>query len=104
MDLSRGHAPTIGEEEETGTGGKGEDHQPEETYLRQDMETPPKHSDLTAGKRDIMHETAPRRDSNPVMKDITGKPTLLTSKKKGNKTMRCKTPKNQTLWHQSRLN
>ena len=94
---------TTGEEEEMGIGDKEEDHLPEEMYPCQDMETPPKHSVLTAGKRDTMCETAPRRGSNPIMKDIIGKPTSLTYKKKRNKIAKCKMPRNQTLWHQSML-
>ena len=96
--------PTIGEEEGTGTGDKEEDHQPEEMCLHQDTETPPRHSVSTVKKRDTMCETAPRRGSNPIMKGTTGKPTLLTYKKKGNKTTKCKMPRNQTPWHQFMLN
>ena len=88
--------PTTGEEEEMGTGDKEEDHRPEEMYPCQDTETPPKHSASTVGKRDTMHKTAPRRGSNPIMKDIIGKPTSLTYKKKRNKTAKCKMPRNQT--------
>ena len=89
---------TTGGVEEMGTGDKGEDHQPEETYPHQGTETP--QDALTVEKRDTMHATAPRRSLYPIMKDITNRPTLLTYKRKGNKTMKCKMPKNQTQWHQ----
>ena len=87
--------PTIGEEEGTETGDKEEDHQPEETYLHLDMEAPL--YVLTAKKKDIMHTTAPRKSSYPIMRGTTNKQTLLTYKKKGSKTMKCRMSKNQTL-------
>ena len=96
--------PTTGGDKEMGIGDKEEDHQPEETYLHQDMETLPKHSVSTVGKKGTMHETAPRKDSSPEMKGTTGKSTSSTYRKKENKTMKCKMPKNQTLWHQSEPN
>ena len=87
--------PAIGEEEGMETGDKEEDHQPEETYLCLDTEAP-LHA-LTAEKKNIMHATAPRKSSYPVMRGTTNKPTLLTYRKKGSKTMKCRMPKNQTL-------
>ena len=77
-----------------GTGDKGEDHQPEETCLCQDMEAPL--DALTVEKRGTMHATAPRRSLYPIMKGITDKPTLSTYRRKGNKIMKCRMPENQT--------
>ena len=96
--------PTIGGDEEMETGDKEEDHQPEVMYLPQDMETPQHALTLTVEKKGTMCATAPRRSSYPVMKGITNKPTSLTYRRKGNKTMKCRMPKNQTQWHQSMLN
>ena len=84
-----------------GTGDKEEDHQPEGMYLHQNTETHPKHSASTVEKKDTMHRTAPRKGSNPVMKDIIGRPTSLTYKKKRNKTEKCRMPRSQTLCHLS---
>ena len=70
-------------------GGREEkDLPPKEMYLHQGTETPPKHNASTAGKRDAMHATALRKDFNPAMKDLTNKPTLLTWRRRKNKTMR----------------
>ena len=51
--------PTIGGDKEMATGDKEEeDHQPEEMYLHQDMETPLKHNASTVEKKGIMCKTA----------------------------------------------
>ena len=85
--------PTIGGDEETGTGDKEEDHQPEEMCLHQDTEVP-LHA-LTVGKKNTMHATAPRKSSYPIMRGTTDKPASLTYRRKGNKTMKCRMPKSQ---------
>ena len=66
--------PTIGGDEETGTGDKGEDHQPEEMCPHQDTEAPL--DALTVGKRDTTHAIAPKRNSYPIMRG--NKPTSST--------------------------
>ena len=92
--------PTIGEAEEMETEGKEEeDHLPEGMYLHQDTGTPL--DALTVERRDTTHVTAPRRNSSPTVRGTTSRLTSLTWKKKENKTMKCKMPKNQTQWHQS---
>ena len=84
--------PTIGGDEEMAIGDKGEDLPPEEMYLLQDMEAPPDASIVE--RKDTMHTTAHRRNSYLTMKE--NGPTSLTWRKKGNKTTKCKMPKNQT--------
>ena len=69
----------TGEVKEMETGDKEEeDHLPEEMYLHQDMETPPRHNASIVEKRDTMHRTALQRDSNHAMRGITNRPTSLT--------------------------
>ena len=65
--------PTTGEDEGTVTGDKEEDLLPGEMYLPQDMEVPPDAS--TVERRDTMHTTAPKRNSYPVTRGTTDKPT-----------------------------
>ena len=43
-----------------------------------------------------MHKTALRKDSSPEMKGTIGKPTSSTYRKKENRIMKCRMPKNQT--------
>ena len=90
--------PIIGEDEGTATGDREEDLLPGEMYLPLDMEAPL--DVLTVGRKDITHATVPRRNSYPVMRGTTDKPTSLTYKMKRNRTTimttKCMRSKNQT--------
>ena len=90
--------PITGEDEEAATGDKEEDLLPEEMYLLQGMEA---HLDASIVERkDTMHTTVPRRDSYPIMKETTNKPTSLTYKMRRNRTTvmttKCTMSKKQT--------
>ena len=87
---------TTGGDKEMAIRDKGEDPLPEETYLLQDIEAPL--DALTVGMRDTTHATALKRNSYPATRG--NKPTLSTWRKKENRTMKCRMPKNQTQWHQ----
>ena len=90
--------PTTGEDEGTATGDKEEDLLPGEMYPPQDMEAPLDASIVE--KRDTMHTTVPRRNSYPIMKGTTDKPTSLTYKMRKNRTTamttKCTMSKKQT--------
>ena len=76
--------PITGEDEGMVTGDREEDLLPGETYLPQDMEAPPDASIVE--RRDTMHATAPKRNSYPVMRGTTDKPTSSTYRMRKNRT------------------
>ena len=80
------------------TGGKEEDLLLGEMYPPQDMEVPQDAS--TVGKRDTIHATAPKRNSYPITRGTTDKPTSLTYRMRRNRTtvttIKCMMSKKQT--------
>ena len=54
-------------------------------YLPQDTEAPQDAS--IVGRRDTMHATAPKRNSYPIMRGTTDKPTSLTYRMRRNRTI-----------------
>ena len=77
--------PITGENEEMVTGGKEEDLLPGEMYPPQDMEAPLDASIVE--RKDTMCAIVPKRNSYPIMRETTDKPTSLTHKMKRNKTI-----------------
>ena len=73
--------PTTGGAEEIEIGDKEEeDHLLEEMYPHWDMEAHP-HVSIVE-RKDTMHTTVLKRNSNPIMRGITNKPTSSTWRKK----------------------
>ena len=90
--------PITGEDKGMATGGKEEDLLLGEMYLPQDMEAPQDAS--IVGRRDTIHATAPKRNSYPIMRGTTDKPTSSTYRMRRNRTIvmtiKCMTSKKQT--------
>ena len=80
------------------TGGKEEDLLLGGMYLPQDTEAPQDASIVE--RRDTMHATAPKRNSYPVTRGTTDKPTSSTYRMKRNRTIvmttKCMTSKKWT--------
>ena len=90
--------PITGEDKGTATGDKEEDLLPGETYPPQDMEAPLDASIVE--RRDTTHATVPKRNSYPITRGTTDKPTSLTYRMRKNKTtvtsIKCMMSKKQT--------